>query len=100
MSTSYNFSQNYFNTGEQYGNRLYYATSNLSTYLYPRLYGGLTMNEYINLTNQQLQEMFYKSRIAVNSITESMATNDKQYLLKRHKDLSSEILRRGTAFLL
>ena len=100
MSTSYNFSQNYFNTGEQYGNRLYYATSNLSTYLYPRLYGGLTMNEYINLTNQQLQEMFHKSRIAVNSITESMPVNDKQYLLKRHKELSSEILRRGTAFLL
>ena len=47
------------------------------------------MNEYINLTNQQLQEMFHKSRIAVNSITESMAVNDKQYLLKRHKDLWS-----------
>ena len=58
------------------------------------------MNEYINLTNQQLQEMFHKSRIAVNSITESMPVNDKQYILKRHKDLSSEILRRGTAFLL
>ena len=58
------------------------------------------MNEYINLTNQQLQEMFHKSRIAVNSITESMPVNDKQYLLKRHKELSSEILRRGTAFLL
>ena len=58
------------------------------------------MNEYINLTNQQLQEMFHKSRIAVNSITESMPVNDKQYLLKRHKDLSSEILRRGTAFLI
>ena len=58
------------------------------------------MNEYINLTNQQLQAMFHKSRIAVNSITESMCVNDKQYLLKRHKDLSSEILRRGTAFLL
>ena len=58
------------------------------------------MNEYKDLSNQQLQEMFYKSRIAVNSITESMATNDKQYLIKRHKDLSLEILRRGTAFLL
>ena len=58
------------------------------------------MNEYINLTNQQLQEMFYKSRIAVNSITDSMPVNDKQYLLKRHKDLSFEILRRGTAFLI
>lgn len=58
------------------------------------------MNEYINLTNQQLSEMFHKSRIAVKSITDSMPTNDKQYLLKRHKDLSSEILRRGTAFLL
>jgi len=58
------------------------------------------MNEYINLTNQQLSDMFYKSRIAVNSITDSMPVNDKQYLLKRHKDISSEILRRGTAFLL
>ena len=58
------------------------------------------MNEYINLTNKQLSDMFYKSRIAVKSITEGMATNDKQYLLKRHKDLSFEILRRGTAFLL
>ena len=58
------------------------------------------MNEYINLTNKQLSEMFYKSRIAVNSITDSMPVNDKQYLLQRHKDLSSEILRRGTAFLL
>ena len=58
------------------------------------------MNEYINLTNQQLSKMFHKSRIAVNSITESMPVNDKQYLIKRHKDLSSEILRRGTAFLL
>jgi len=58
------------------------------------------MNEYINLTNKQLSEMFYKSRIAVNSITDSMAINDKQYLLKRHKDLSSEILRRGAGFLI
>ena len=57
-------------------------------------------NEFINLTNQQLSEMFYKSRIAMNSLTKSMSTNDKQYLLKRHKDLSSEILRRGTAFLI
>ena len=58
------------------------------------------MNEYTNLTNKQLSEMFYKSRIAVNSLTKSMSSNDRQYLLKRHKDLSSEILRRGTAFLL
>ena len=57
------------------------------------------MNEYINLTNQQLSEMFYKSRIAVNSITDSMPVNDKQYLLKRHKDISAEIIRRNTAFL-
>ena len=57
------------------------------------------MNEYINLTNQQLQEMFHKSRIALNSITESMPVNDKQYLLKRHKELVAEILRRNTAFL-
>ena len=58
------------------------------------------MNEYKHLSNQELSEMFYKSRIAVNSITESMPVNDKQYLLKRHKDLSSEILRRGVGFLL
>ena len=58
------------------------------------------MNEYINLTNKQLSEMFYKSRIAVKSLTKSMSSNDRQYLIKRHKDLSSEILRRGTAFLL
>ena len=58
------------------------------------------MNEYINLSNQQLSDMFYKSRTAVNSITELMAINDKQYLIKRHKELSAEILRRGTAFLL
>ena len=57
------------------------------------------MNEYTNLSNQQLSDMFYKSRIAVNSITESMPVNDKQYLLKRHKDISAEILRRNTAFL-
>lgn len=57
------------------------------------------MNEYTNLTNQQLSEMFYKSRIAVNSLSKSMSSNDRQYLLKRHKDLSDEILRRGTAFL-
>jgi len=58
------------------------------------------MNEFINLSNQQLSDMFYKSRIAVNSITDSMPANDKQYLLKRYKDISSEILRRGKAFLL
>ena len=58
------------------------------------------MNEYINLANKQLSEMFYKSRIAVNSLTKSMSSNDRQYLIKRHKDLSAEILRRGTAFLL
>ena len=58
------------------------------------------MNEYINLTNKQLSAMFYKSRIAVNSITDLMSTNDKQYLIKRHKDLSSEILRRGAGFLI
>ena len=58
------------------------------------------MNEYINLTNQQLQEMFHKSRIAVNSLTKSMSSNDRQYLIKRHKELSSEILRRGAGFLI
>ena len=58
------------------------------------------MNEFKSLTNQQLQEMFHKSRIAVNSITESMPINDAQYLRQRHAQLSSEILRRGTAFLL
>ena len=57
------------------------------------------MNEYINLTNQQLSEMFYKSRIAINSLTKSMSVNDRQYIIKRHKDLSAEILRRGTVFL-
>ncbi len=57
------------------------------------------MNEYKHLTNQQLSDMFYKSRTAVNSITESMAINDKQYLLKRHKELIAEILRRNTSFL-
>lgn len=58
------------------------------------------MNEFKSLTNQQLQAMFHKSRIAMQSLNKSMPINDKQYLLKRHKDLSSEILRRGTAFLL
>ena len=57
------------------------------------------MNEYINLTNKQLSEMFYTSRLAVNSITKSTPPNDRQYLIKRHKDLSSEILRRGVGFL-
>lgn len=58
------------------------------------------MNEYINLTNKQLSEMFYKSRIAVNNITSSMPMNDAQYLRQRHAQLSSEILRRGVGFLL
>jgi len=58
------------------------------------------MNEYINLTNKQLSDMFYKSRIAVNSLTKSMSSNDRQYLIKRHKELSSEILRRGVGFLI
>ena len=58
------------------------------------------MNEFKSLTNKQLQEMFHKSRIAMQSLTESMSINDKQYLIKRHKDLSSEILRRGAGFLL
>jgi len=58
------------------------------------------MNEFKLLTNKQLQEMFHKSRIAMQSLTESMSINDKQYLIKRHKDLSSEILRRGAGFLL
>jgi hypothetical protein len=57
------------------------------------------MNEFKSLTNKQLQEMFHKSRLAVNSITKSMPINDKQYLIKRHKDLSSEIMRRGAGFL-
>ena len=55
--------------------------------------------EYKTLTNEQLSEMFYTSRLAVNSITELTPLNDKQYLLQRHKNLSAEILRRGTAFL-
>ena len=58
------------------------------------------MNEFKSLTNQQLQEMFHKSRIAVNSITKSMPINDAQYLRQRHAQLSSEILRRGVGFLL
>jgi len=58
------------------------------------------MIEYKSLTNKQLQEMFHTSRLAVNSITELTPINDRLYLLKRHKDLSDEILRRGTAFLL
>lgn len=56
--------------------------------------------EYKTLTNKQLSEMFYTSRLAVNSITELTPPNDKQYLLQRHKDLSSEILRRGAGFLI
>ena len=55
--------------------------------------------EYKTLSNQQLSDMFYTSRLAVNSITEATPANDRQYLIKRHKDISSEILRRGTAFL-
>ena len=58
------------------------------------------MNEFKSLTNQQLQEMFHKSRIAMQSLTKSMPINDKQYLIKRHKDLSSEIMRRGAGFLI
>lgn len=56
--------------------------------------------EYKSLTNKQLSEMFYTSRLAVNSITELTPINDKQYLIKRHKDLSDEILRRGAGFLI
>lgn len=58
------------------------------------------MNEFQSLTNKQLSELFYRSRIAVNNITSSMPMNDAQYLRQRHARLSSEILRRGTAFLL
>lgn len=58
------------------------------------------MNEFKSLTNKQLQEMFHKSRIAMQSLTKSMPINDKQYLIKRHKDLSSEIMRRGAGFLI
>ena len=58
------------------------------------------MNEYINLSNQQLSQMFHTSRLAVNSITELTPPNDRQHLLQRHRNLSSEILRRGAAFLI
>lgn len=58
------------------------------------------MNEFKSLTNKQLQEMFHKSRIAMQSLTKTMPINDKQYLIKRHKDLSSEIMRRGAGFLI
>jgi len=58
------------------------------------------MNEFKSLTNGQLQEMFHKSRIAMQSLPKTMPINDKQYLIKRHKDLSSEILRRGAGFLI
>ena len=58
------------------------------------------MNEFKSLTNKQLSEMFYKSRIAVNSITKSMPMNDAQYLRQRHGQLSQEILRRGAGFLI
>ncbi len=57
------------------------------------------MNEYRNLSNEVLQELFYKSRIAVNNLSPLMAKNDRAYLVKRHKDISAEILRRGTAYL-
>ena len=58
------------------------------------------MNEFQSLTNKQLSELFYRSRIAVNSITKSMPINDARYLRQRHAQLSSEILRRGVGFLL
>lgn len=58
------------------------------------------MNEFQSLTNKQLSELFYRSRIAVNNITSSMPMNDAQYLRQRHAQLSSEILRRGVGFLI
>ena len=58
------------------------------------------MNEFKSLTNAQLSELFYKARIAVNNMSTSMSPNDRAYLIKRKKDLSAEILRRGTAFLI
>lgn len=58
------------------------------------------MNEFQSLTNAQLSELFYKARIAVNNMSALMSPNDRAYLIKRKKDLSAEILRRGAAFLL
>ena len=58
------------------------------------------MNEFKTLSNKQLSQLFYRSRIAMQSIPKSMSNNDKQYIIKRHKDLSSEILRRGAGFLI
>ena len=58
------------------------------------------MNEFKTLSNKQLSQLFYRSRIAMQSLPKSMPNNDKQYIIKRHKDLSSEILRRGAGFLI
>lgn len=58
------------------------------------------MNEFKTLSNKQLSQLFYRSRIAMQSLPKSMSNNDKQYIIKRHKDISSEILRRGAGFLI
>ena len=52
------------------------------------------MNEFKSLTNKQLQEMYMRSHIAINSITKSMAKNDAQYLRHRHHQLGLELDRR------
>jgi hypothetical protein len=81
-------------TGEQYGNSLYYASSYLNTHLYPRLYGGLIMNEYKHLSNLQVIALYNSAKKSVKDLSPLMATNDRLYLQRQLDKLREEVLRR------
>ena len=53
------------------------------------------MNEYKNLTDTEVVDMYTQAIIACRDMPRIMPPNDRAYLLKRKKDIRQELVRRG-----
>ena len=52
------------------------------------------MNEYINLTNKEVNALYKRAKDSVKDLSPSMATNDRLYLQQQLVKLRNEVLRR------
>ena len=52
------------------------------------------MNEFKSLTDEQVEEMYYRASRAIRGMSPLMATNDRLYLEQRKSKLRQEWLKR------
>ena len=52
------------------------------------------MNEFKSLTDEKVEEMYYRACRAIRGMSPLMATNDRLYLIQRQKKLREEWIKR------